>query len=260
MLPSPAKRLTAFECSVARPGFDWVASKKPSLLHRVLLYFQQRDCSASEGFSSLDKYLFRLIMLTKKKKNSCEELYSVTFLSGPAAYKKQYHRNRVWDVQLNFCKKKKKNPQGHLAPLVDYRLSMWVCVCVETHRALGFQWGGGGGGGGGGKYSPPRCSAQCLRASPAGPALTGTAPTQSYKYTGPEEHTAGREEGETRKWEGRGERGDTGGTETLVEEGMTRCFFFCFFFKAKTASSPGYENSMPFSLKLLDCVHVRLPF
>ena len=78
------------------------------LLHRVLLYFQQRDCSASEGFSSLDKYLFRLIMLTKKKKNSCEELYSVTFLSGPAAYKKQYHRNRVWDVQLNFCKKKKK--------------------------------------------------------------------------------------------------------------------------------------------------------
>lgn len=55
-------------------------------------------CSASEGFSSLNKYPFHFNYVNKK---SCEELYSVvTFLAGPSAYKKQYHRNRAWDIQL----------------------------------------------------------------------------------------------------------------------------------------------------------------
>lgn len=48
-----------------------------------------------------------------------------------------------------------------------------------------------GGGGGGGRYSPLRCSAQCSRASPAELAPTGTAPTQSYRCTGLEEHAGG---------------------------------------------------------------------
>ena len=40
------------------------------------------------------------------------------------------------------------------------------------------------------KHSPLRCSAQCWRASPAGPGPTGTAPAQSCRCTGLEEHTA----------------------------------------------------------------------
>lgn len=47
----------------------------------------------------------------------------------------------------------------------------------------------------GSERSPLRCSARCLPASPAGREPTATAPAQSCRCTGPEGHTAGREEG-----------------------------------------------------------------